>query len=34
MGSALEAKEYDKARASVLRRVSDLIAPYGIALAA
>lgn len=34
MGSALEAAEYVKARASVLRRASDLIAPYGIALAA
>jgi hypothetical protein len=34
MGSALEAKEYEKARASVVRRVSDLIALYGIAVAA
>jgi hypothetical protein len=34
MGSALEASEYDKARASVVRRLSDLIAPYGIAVAA
>jgi hypothetical protein len=34
MGSALEAAEYAKARASVLRRVTDLVAPYGIALAA
>lgn len=34
MGSALEATEYEKAKASVLRRVSDLVAPYGIALAA
>lgn len=34
MGSALEAKEYEKARASVLRRVGDLIASYGIAVAA
>ena len=34
MGSALEASEYTKARASVLRRVAELIAPYGIAVAA
>lgn len=34
MGSALEANEYEKARASVLRRVGDLIEPYGIAVAA
>lgn len=34
MGSALEAAEYEKAKASVLRRVDDLIAPYGIEVAA
>lgn len=34
MGSGLEATEYAKAKASVLRRVDDLLRPYGIDAAA
>lgn len=34
MGSALEAAEYQDARASVARRVSELVAPYGVAAVA
>lgn len=34
MGSALEAAEYAEARASVVRRVDDLLAGYGVTVAA
>lgn len=34
MGSALEAEEYGRARASVARRVAELVAPYGVSAAA